>query len=1032
MLTAIVRFSLRFRGVIIALACAVLGYGLYILSQATYDVFPEFAPPQVVIQTEAPGLAPEQVEVLVTQTIENAINGVAGIESLRSGSIQGLSVITMTFRPGSDIYRGRQMVAERLASLAGQLPRGVQIPVMTPLTSSTSVVLAVGLTSEQGSLMELRTIADWTVKQRLLAVPGVAKVVVFGGETKQLQIQVQPERLIQYNLSIKDVLRVAREATAIRGAGFIDTTNQRITLQTEGQSLTPNQLAEIVLVYQNGVSVTLGDVARVVEAPEPPIGAAAIMGRLGVILMVSAQYGANTLLVSQRVEKALEDLRPVLAAQNVLLHADIFRPATFIQTAIGNVRSSLLTGAILVMVVLFLFLFNFRTAAISCTAIPLSLLAAVAALEYLGFSLNTMTLGGLAIAIGEVVDDAVIDVENILRRLRENRHAENPQPVFQVVLDASIEVRSAVVYATFTVALVFVPILTMSGLAGRLFAPLGVAYILAILASLVVALTITPALCLVLLGRRRLQEQEPPVVQWLKARYRALLLEVERSPRAVIGSVVLLTVAGLATLPFFGGGFLPELREGHFIVHMSAVPGTSLQESLRLGRQVTFELLKIPYVRSVAQRVGRAERADDILGTQDSEFEVDLKPLKGEAEAELAQSEIRKVLVQFPGVNFAVNTFLTERVEETLSGYTASVVINIFGNDLDILDTKAQAVARVLANIRGASDIQIQSPPGTPQLVIRLRKGDLTRWGFDPVEVLDAIRTAYEGDIVGQVYEGSRVFDVSVILDPSSRKTMVDVGVLPLRNPAGTYVYLRQLADIYETSGRYVVLHQGARRVQAVTSNVTGRDLNSFVSEARRQILSAVALPAGTYIEFSGASEAQAQSVQDLLVHSLLAGIGIVLLLSIVMGHTRNLLLVLLNLPFALVGGVLAVFASGGLLSLGSMVGFVTLFGITLRNSIMLISHYEHLIAVEGMTWELETAIRGASERLAPILMTALVTALGLLPLAVGSGAPGREIEGPMALVILGGLVTSTALNLLVLPALALRYGRFVKESHEI
>jgi CzcA family heavy metal efflux pump len=1031
MLNAIVRFSLRFRGVIIALACALLGYGLYILSRATYDVFPEFAPPQVVIQTEAPGLAPEQVEVLVTQPIENAINGVAGIESLRSGSIQGLSVITVTFGPGSDIYRDRQVVAERLASLGGQLPEGIRAPVMTPLTSSTSVVLVVGLTSDTRSLMDLRTSADWTVRPRLLAVPGVAKVAVFSSEAKQLQIQVQPDRLIQYNLALEDVVRGARQATGIRGAGVIDTANQRIILQAKGQSLTPEQLAKTVLVHQNGASVTLGDVASVVEASEPPIGAAAIMGHPGVILMISAQYGANTLQVTQRVEEALQELRSVLDPQGVALHPDLLRPANFIQTAIANVRSSLLIGAVLVVVVLFLFLFNFRTAAISCTAIPLSLLAAVTMLESLSFSLNTMTLGGLAIAIGEVVDDAVIDVENILRRLRENRYKDNPQPVFRVVLDASIEVRSAVVYATFTVALVFIPILTMSGLAGRLFAPLGLAYIFAILASLLVALTVTPALCLVLLGHWRLQEREPPMVRWLKERYRAVLLQVERRARTVMGGVALFTVAGLATLPFFGGGFLPELREGHFIVHMSAVPGTSLQESLRLGRQVTLALLKIPYVRSVAQRVGRAEKADDTLGTQDSEFEVDLKPLTGE-QAEFAQSEIRNALVQFPGVDFAVNTFLTERVEETLSGYTAAVVTNIFGNDLDVLDDKAQAVAKVLNTIAGATDIRVQSPSGAPQLVLQLRKGDLMRWGFDPIAVLDAIRTAYQGETVGQIYDGNRVFDVAVILAPRDRATIADVGALPLRHSAGTYVHLRQLADLYETSGRYVVLHQGARRVQTVTCNVAGRDLNSFVADAKRQIDSTIALPAGTYIEFTGTAAAQAQSLRDLLVHSVLAGIGIVFLLSIVMGNVRNLLLVLVNLPFALVGGVLAVFASGGWLSIGSMVGFVTLFGITLRNSIMLISHYEHLIAVEDMTWGLDAAIRGASERLAPILMTALVTALGLLPLAIGSGAPGREIEGPMALVILGGLATSTALNLLVLPTLALRYGRFEPKDQEL
>jgi len=1031
MLSAMVQFSLHFRGVVIALAVVLLGYGLYTLSLATYDVFPEFAPPQVVIQTEAPGLAPEQVEVLVTQVLENTLNGLAGIASLRSGSVQGLSVVTVTFHPSSDIYRDRQAVAERLASLVGQFPQGVQAPVMTPLTSSTSVVLVLGLTSATRSLMEVRTTADWMVKQRLLVVPGVAKVVVFGGEVKELQIQVHPDRLIQYNLALEEVLAAARRATGVRGAGFIETANQRILLQTQGQSLAPEQLAQTVLVHHNGANVTLGEVAQVVEAPEPPIGAAAIMGEPGVILLVSSQYGANTLAVTQQVEQALEELRPTLDAQGMLLTPDLFRPATFIQTATDNVRSSLFIGAALVIVVLSLFLFNVRTAAISCTAIPLSLLTGVMVLEYLGFSLNTMTLGGLAIAIGEVVDDAVIDVENILRRLRENRHLEHPQPPLRVVYDASIEVRSAVVYATFAVVLVFLPILTLSGVAGRLFAPLGLTYILAILASLLVALTVTPALCLVLLGHRQVQEEASPVVRWLQARYRAVLQQVERSPRTVIGGVVLFTAAGLAALPFFGGGFVPELQEGHLIVHMSAVPGTSLHESLRLGRQVTLELLKIPYVRSVAQRVGRAEKADDILGTHDSEFEVALKPLL-EVEAELVQAGIRRVLAPFVGVNFAMNTFLTERIEETLSGFTASVVINIFGNDLDLLDRKAQEVARMVGSIPGAADLQVQSPLGTPQLVVQLRKGDLLRWGFDPVDVLETIRTAYQGNTVGQIYDGNRVVDVSVILAPHQRRTIGDVGLLPLRNQAGTYVRLYQLADIYETSGRYVILHEGARRVQTVTCNVAGRDLNSFVADAQKTLRASVELPPGTYVAFSGATAAQAQSRRDLLVHSSLAGLGIIVLLSMVLENVRNLLLVLINLPFALVGGVLAVFAAGGGLSLGSLVGFVTLFGITLRNSLMMISHYEHLVAVEGMTWGLAAAMRGASERLAPILMTALVTALGLLPLAIGSGAPGHEIEGPMALVILGGLITSTALNLLVLPTLALRYGRFEGKSQEI
>ena len=1024
----VIGFSLRFRGVVLILAAVLIGFGLYSLSRAKYDVFPEFAPPQVVVQTEAPGLAPEQVEVLVTQLIENSINGVADIESLRSNSIQGLSVVTATFGPNSDIYRNRQVIAERLTSLTGQLPQGVQPPVMTPLTSSTSVVLVIGLTSDKHSLMDLRTLADWTIKQRLLAVPGVAKVAVFGGEAKQLQIQIRPERLIQYRLSLAEVLAAARNATGVRGAGFIDNPNQRIVLQSEGQALTPSALAKTVVLHQNGSNISLGDVADIVEAPEPKIGEASIMGKTGVQVVVSEQYGANTLEVTQRVEVALQELRPAVEAQGIALTADLFRPANFIQLATDNVKSSLAIGAVLVVVVLFLFLFNFRTALISIAAIPLSLLVAVTVMEYFGYSLNTMTLGGLAIAIGLLVDDAVIAVENIFRRLRENGDNAEPKPAIQVVLTAAWEVRSAVVYATLAIALVFVPVLTMSGIAGRLFAPLGVAYIVATLASLLVALTVTPALSLTLLTGRRLAEHEPPVVRWSKAKYSALLGRVERHHKGVVIGIVVMTLATLATLPYFGGGFIPELKEGHFIVHMSAVPGTSLQESQRLGRQVTLELLKLPFVRAVGQRAGRAEKADDTWGTHYSEINVDLKPLQGDA-AETAQADIRKALAAFPGVNFAVKTFLTERVEETLSGYTASVVVNVYGNDLDMLDANAQDVAKALGRVPGATEIQVQSPPGSPQLMVKLRPDQIARWGLTSVEVLDAIRTAFDGESVGQTYDGNRVFGVSAILVPSRRRTIDDIGALPLRNPDGTYVSLRQVAHLYETSGRYIVLHNGARRVQTITANVSGRDVNSFVSDAKSLITSSVKLPAGSYVEFTGAAAAQAQSTHDLIVHSLLAGIALVLLLSLVMGSTRNLMLVLVNLPFALVGGILAVFAGGGWLSIGSMVGFVTLFGITLRNSIMMMSHYEHLVTDEGLTWGPEAAIRGASERLSPILMTALVTALGLLPLAIGSGDPGREIEGPMALVILGGLVTSTALNLLVLPGLALRYARFGKKE---
>lgn len=1024
---ALVAFAVRFRGIVIALSIALLGYGLFAIGEAKYGVFPEFAPPQVTIQTEAPGLSPEHVEILVTQPIETSINGLAGVESLRSSSIQGLSVVTVVFQPRSDIYRARQLVTERLAVVAARLPQGVQPPSMTPLTPLAGTVLVIGLTSDQRSLMDLRTIADWTVARRLLAVQGVAQVSTYGKDVRSLQVQVRPDDLIRFRVGLNDVLAAARKATGVRGAGFIDTANQRITLQTQGQSLTPEQLARTVLLHEGGASVVLDDVATVVTAPEPPIGAALVDGVPGIMLMVSQQYGANTREVTTRAEAALQELRPGLEADGVKLHADIFRPANFIDAATENVLTALLIGGALVVVVLFLFLFDWRTSIISCTAIPLSLIAAVLALQWIGETLNTMTLGGLAIAIGEVVDDAVIGVENVVRRLRENRRATVPRPEPRVVLDAFLEVRTAVAYATFAVLLVFFPVLALSGIAGRLFGPLGIAYIFAVIASLAVALTVTPALSMLLLVGRTGGHglHEPPAVRWSRRYYQALLRRIGRFPKLVMTAAAAVTIAGAAMLPFFGGTFLPDLREGHLILHVSASPGTSLDESLRIGKLMTDTLRRIPGVRRVAQHAGRAEAGIDTVGPHSSEFEVDLVPgLSGQAQSE-AEARIREALADFVGVSFSSKTYLTERVEETVSGFTAAVVINIYGPDLDSLDRAARDIARELDEVGGAADVQRHSPPGMPQVNVTLRPTDLQRWGLDAVEVLELVRTAYQGDIVGQGYEGNAVFNIIVILDAPARARLTQIGDLPVRTPSGAYILLKQIADVYETSGRYQIQHQNAQRVQTVTANVSGRDLESFVAAAKRKLAREVKLPPGAHLEFAGAAEAQARSRRDLIVNSLLAGTGIVVLLSMVTGHWQNLLLVMINLPFALVGGVLALALTGGLLSLGSMVGFVTLFGITLRNSILMISHYEHLVLVDGRVWGPETAIEGAADRLVPILMTSLVTGLGLLPLAIGAGEPGREIEGPMAIVILGGLMTSMALSLLVLPALALRYARF-------
>jgi CzcA family heavy metal efflux pump len=1041
MISSIVSFAIRRPGIVIGLAVAVLVYGAYSLTQASLDVFPEFSPTQVVIQTEAPGLSAELTETLVTRPIEAALSGVSRVRSMRSQSIPGLSVVTVIFADGSDIYRNRQLVAERLATLAFQLPRGIT-PNITPLTSSASTLLGIGITSDKRSLEELRTLVDWTIRPHLLAVNGVADVNVFGGVVRQWQIQVLPERLLRYGLSMEDVVNAARRATGVRGAGFIENRNQRIVVATEGQTLSIEQLGQVLVSRRPDQNIALRDVAHVVEGAMPSISAASINTRPGVFLFVIGQLGANTRAVTLALESSLKELEALLAREQVQMNARLFRPANFIETAVGNVQRDILIGSVLVVLVLFLFLFNGRTAFISATAIPLSLVSAVLVLEYFGIALNIMVLGGLAIALGEVVDDAIIDTENIFRRLRENRLRDQPKPAWQVVLQASLEVRSSVVYATFIVSLVFVPLLTLSGVAGKLFAPLGLAYICAILASLIVALTVTPALSFLLLSGAQLKAQDPPLIAWIKPRYTAALARIERRPFLIMTLVGLVLAAGIGVLPLFGGEFIPPLKEGHYILHMTAVPGTSESESVRIGNRLAAAIGKIRGVQSVAQWVGRAQNGADTFGTHYSEFEIELAPLPGEEQTRVLR-EIRKLLSGdeadsdtraaaqrqaqggYPGVNFAVNTFLTERIEETVAGFAAPVVVNLFGPNLDFLDRDAKALAAVLSGIRGAADVQLQAPPGTPELTIRLRHDKLAAWGLAPADVLDLLQAAYEGLAVGQVYTGNQVVGITVTLDPAERRSVSQVANLALRNPAGHVLSLKDIADVRQTTGRYKILHAGGNRLQTVTVNVLGRDVEDFVKEARARVAAAVSFAPGNYAVFTGEAEAEARARADLIMHSLLAGVGIFLLLYLAFNNLRNLALTFLNLPFALIGGVLAVVATGGWLSLGSLVGFVTLFGITLRNSIMLVSHYQHLVEGEGLPWDDRTARQGAAERLPSILMTALVTALGLLPLALGSGEPGREIEGPMATIIVGGLVTSTILNLLILPTILLHYGRF-------
>jgi CzcA family heavy metal efflux pump len=1024
MLSSLVAWSLKHRYAVVALAAIVIVLGIHASLKARLDVFPEFAPPMVVIQTECPGLAPLDVEQLVTTPIENSVNGVPRLAKLRSQSVQGLSVITATFLDGADIYRARQQVSERLSELSGQLPAGVKPPRVAPLMSSTGRLLSVGFTSDKLSPLDLRDRVQWLIRPRLL-IPGVAQITIMGGEVRQYQVHVDPDKLAAHQLTMTDVLDAVRQSSGIRGAGFLENDRQRLNVRSEGQVQNAAKLGESVITLVAGAPVRLKDVATVVEGAEPKFGDALIDGTPGVVLTAYRQLEADTLDVTKRLEAELEELKPVLERQGIVYHPRRFRQADFIEHAVGNVAHSLWIGAALVAAVLFLFLFNLRTAFISLTAIPLSLLAAISVLWAFDIGLNTLTLGGLAIAIGEVVDDAIIDVENIFRRLRENAQAANPRSVFDVVLAASIEVRGAVVYATFVVVLVFVPIFFLGGLHGRLFAPLALAYVLAVLASLVVALIVTPALSMLLMPGAG-TVHEPPLLRALQAGYERLLRGLDRV--WYVGVIAMVGVLALAVLALsqFGGAFLPELRESHYVIHARGLPGTSLPDSLATGKSLTQKLRENDAVLSVTQLVGRAELGEDTWGVEYSEIEVPLKPDRS-VQMRATEKWLRETAGQTPGVSTEVYTFLSERIKELLAGSPAALSISVHGESLDDIERTAVNIASVLNSVKGRVNVRVEAQTGAPEIVARIRTDDASRFGLRRVQILDAIQTAFQGAEVGQVYHGPRVVDLRVLLDPKHRRDMDSVYHLPLtapppeKNGEPTRVPLYKVADVFHSDGRFLIAHEGGMRRQHVTCNVQKRDIASFVAEVEEK-LKAVRLPEGVFFTLAGEHEARAAAQRELLFWSALAGIGIFLLLWFAYGSFGKVVLILVNLPFALVGGVLAVWLTGGILDVGSLIGFVTLFGITTRNSMMMVSHWQHLHDEEKIPWGAELIFRGARERLAPVLMTALVTGLGLLPIAWGAQEAGREIEGPMAWVILGGLATSTALNLLLLPILYRRW----------
>ncbi|MGA2557316.1 MAG: efflux RND transporter permease subunit, partial [Verrucomicrobiota bacterium] len=814
MLNWIVHFSLRYRSVVVVLACLLTGYGIYTAAHAKLDVLPNFVPPEVEVETEAPGLSPEQVEILVTRPLESTINGLGNMAALRSESIAGLSVIMAIFHEGTDIRVARQMLNERLVETAGQLPAGVGRPTMSPMTSATMDLLKIGLISTNLSPMELRSLADWVVKPRMLSIPGVARCIVYGGEVRQFQIQVQPDLLVARGLSLTEVVNAAREATGVVGAGFVENANQRVLIQAEGQTVTAEAIGEVVVSQSQGQSIRLKDVAVVKEAGAPKFGDTLIMGQSGVFMSMGSQYGANTMDVTLAVEAALKDMQPLFDREQIKLYPRLHRPATFIENSLHNINHSLYLGAIMVAVVLFLFLGHFRTAFISLTAIPLSLLAAIILLDKFGVTLNTITIGGLAISIGAVVDDAIIDVENIFRRLRVNQALGRPHSNFKVTLDACTEVYSAVVYATFIVALIFLPVLTLTGLVGSFFAPLALSYILAIMASLAVALTVTPALSLLFFSKGVKHTEDPLVQRWVKSAYRIILGFVSRWPRTLLAIGVALCVGSFFLIPSSNGEYLPDFREGHFVLQIQAIPGTSLPEMLRLGGQLTKLLLAKKEIDTAEMQVGRAEQGEDTWEPNRCEFHVELKKdIPGKVQAKL-MDDLRDMLAGFPGIQGEVVTFLGDRISETITGESAPVVVNVYGDDLDIIDEKAREIAQVLHAVPGGTNAQVKSPPGGPRMAVRLRTERLTQLGFRPVEVLEAVQTAFAGTIVAQVHQGSQVTDVNVILDPAERREPEQVGSLLLKNAAGLVMPLGELADVYLTTGRYTIMHDGASRRQ--------------------------------------------------------------------------------------------------------------------------------------------------------------------------------------------------------------------------
>ncbi len=1022
MLDRIIQFSLKNRIFVVAGAALMLVYGIMIIRDLPVDVLPDLNRPTVTLLIESEGLAPEEVETLVTIPIETLMNGASGVRRVRSVSGIGLSIIYVEFDWGTDIYTARQLVGEKLQLASERLPEGIT-PVMGPISSIMGQIMLIGMSADSTSAMDVRTLADWVVRQRLLTIPGVSQVIPIGGEVKQFQVLVDPVKLKDFGITLKEVEEAMAASNINTTGGFLETASQEYLIRNIGRTLEIEDIANSVIAYRNNVSVLLKQVGRVQLGPRIKRGDAGVEARKAVILGIEKQPDAATVPLTEAVDKALDEIQASLPP-DVKIDRYLFRQSNFIEAAIGNVEEALRDGAILVVIVLFLFLLNFRTTAITLTAIPLSMIILAIVFKFFGLSINTMTLGGLAVAIGELVDDSIVDVENVFRRLRENRHSANPKSSLKVVFKASSEIRNSIVFATIIVILVFIPLFNLSGIEGRIFAPLGIAYIVAILASLLVSLTVTPALCSFLLPKAKIMAREADsfVVKWLKKQNtRALRFALPR-PFLTIGAVVVPVVIVMAIVPFLGKEFLPAFNEGSVTINVLSVPGTSLSESNRLGVIAEQLILGVPEAVSVGRRTGRAELDEHAEGVHYTEIDVDIR--ESERSREEILNDIRTRLVQIPGIVLNIGQPISHRLDHLLSGVRAQVAVKIFGPDLDILRSKAREVENIMNTVDGVVDLQIEKQVLIPQVRIQINRDQAQKYGLRVGDVAEALETAFYGKTVGQVLDGQRTFDMVVRFDDPYRTEFDVLKLALIDTPTGAKIPLSTVAEIIVDSGPNAINHENVQRRIVIACNVAERDLGSTVNEMRDKVNAQVGLPAGYFITFGGQFESQEQATRLIGILSIFSFGLMFLVLYSHFRHYRTVLQIMFSIPMAMIGSVIAILLTNGILSVASLVGFITLTGISARNGIMRISHFIHLVQHEGEKFDEKMIIRGSLERMVPVLMAALTTGLALIPLVLASGQPGKEILYPVAVVIVGGLLSSTLLDLIVTPTVFFRFGR--------